>query len=253
MRLARVVVAALILGALSGGCRGAEGRSLTASVAISLGPALEDAARLFEAERPGVRVRINAAASGILAQQVRRGAPVDLLISASPREIDWLERFVPIGTRRRVASNRVVVVVPGDGTRPTKIEDLADPTFDLVAVGNPRTSPLGRYTTEVLKSLGLLERLRSRLVQAENARQVLDYVARGEVAAGLVYRTDASLAGDRVALGPEAAADSHSPILYEGVVLASSLEPELADAFLEFLTSPTGGRVLTRFGFLSPS
>ena len=151
-----------------------------------------------------------------------------------------------------MASNRIVVVVPASGKPPGRIEELAGPAFDLVAVGNPRTAPLGRYSKEVLETLGLFETLRPRLVQGENARQVLDYVVRGEVAAGLVYRTDADLAAGGVVVGPEAPADSHSPILYEGVVLGGSAEPELAGAFLEYLASAEGGRVLERFGFLSP-
>lgn len=252
MRAARVVAFALVLGAMAGGSRGAEPRTLTVSVAISLRPAVTEAARWFEASRPWVRVRINAAASGVLAQQARRGAPVDLLISASPREIERLAPHVPLGARRGVASNRIVIIVPASGKPPERIEGLAGPAFDLVAVGNPRTAPLGRYTQEVLESLGLLETLRPRLVQAENARQVLDYVARGEVAAGLVYRTDAALAPEEVVLGPEAATALHSPIRYEGAVLEDSAEPELAEAFLEYLTSPAGGRVLERFGFLTP-
>jgi len=230
------------------------GEALHVSVAVSLKPALAEVARSFEERRPGVEVQLNAGASGVLLQQTRRGAPTDLFVSASPLEIDRLEsegRVAP-GSRRNVATNRLVVIVPSGRIPPETLGELALPTYDRIAVGNPRTAPVGRYADEALRSLGLREALGRRLIYAESARQVLDYVSRGEVAAGLVYHSDALLLPERVTEGPLVPPGAHTPILYQAVVLDDARRPDDARALLSLLLSKTGRGILSRHGFAAP-
>lgn len=228
--------------------------ALHVSVAVSLKPAFEEIARSFEGRWPGVEVRLNAGASGVLLQQTRHGAPTDLFVSASPAEIDRLESEgrVAAGSRRSVAANRLVVIVPAGRTPPETLGELARPVYDRLAAGNPRTAPVGRYADEALRSLGLWETLGPRLIYAENARQVLDYVSRGEVAAGLVYESDAMLLPERVTRGPLVPSGSHAPILYQAVVLGDAHRPEEARALLGFLLSEAGRDILKRHGFAAP-
>ena len=76
--------------------------------------------------------------------------------------------------------------------------DLTNPTVKKVAVGNPKTVPAGQYTEQTLNRLKLLPEIQSKLILAEDVRQVLDYVVRDEVEAGVVYSSDALSAGDKV-------------------------------------------------------
>jgi len=227
-----------------GGARPAE--PLQISVAISLLPAMREFAT-----SGGPAMLLNAGGSGVLLQQARRGAPVDLFFSASPDELDVLagERLLVEGSRRSVATNRLVVVVPADADPPATLEELKLPSYARIALGNPRTAPVGRYAAAALRSTGLLPALESRVVHGENARQVLDYVARGEASAGVVYRTDALLLSDRVRLGPLFPVESHPPILYQAAVLAGSRNPRGAEALLDRLLTPAGQQVLRRHGF----
>ena len=70
--------------------------------------------------------------------------------------------------------------------RPLRVE------VKRIAVGNPKTVPAGRYAEEALRHFHLWDGLKDKLIFAENVRQVLDYVARNEVDAGLGYSTDAA-------------------------------------------------------------
>lgn len=226
---------------------------LLVSAAVSLHGALRDAADGFQAGR-GTRVQLNTGGSGLLLQQLLRGAPVDLYISASTEEIDRLEqsgRLRP-GSRTTVASNRIAVVVPVDTVPPRSLHDLLDPRYRRIAIGNPRTSPAGRYARRLLEAHGLWQPLAPRLVTGESVRQALAYVARGEAEAGLVYRTDARLQPDRLVLALELAASADEPILYEGAILRDSARPQLAGELLRYLTSPEGRRRLAAYGFLPP-
>jgi len=243
----------LVFGAVAG-VSGVAAASLSVSVAVSLQPAIEEAVREYRSDHPKLRLALNSGASGVLLQQARRGAPVDVFISASPLELDRLEAAgrLRTGSRRDLASNELVVVVPRGTRAPTSVDELRRPEYDLIAVGNPKTAPVGRYTEQALDTLGLGEVLGDRLVLAENARQLVDYVARGEVAAGLAYRTDARLLADRLSVGATVPPRAHAAVLYQGAVLNATAHPDVAESFLAFLVSAEGRRILERYGFLPP-
>jgi molybdate transport system substrate-binding protein len=225
------------------------------SAAASLTGAFTTAARDFEGAHPGTRIALNFGASGALAAQIAAGAPVAVFASASPADMDRLEaagRLVA-GTRTLFASNRLLVVVPaGAVAAPDSLAGLADPATRRIAVGNPKTSPAGRYAEQALRSAGVLEAVRGRLVLAETVRQILDWVARGEVDAGLLYATDAAARPGEVRVAAAVPAAMHDPILYPAAVVAGAPDPVAAGAFVGFLASADGRAVLARFGFAPP-
>lgn len=224
------------------------------AAAISLKAPLESAAEQFAAGAPGEAIAFNFGSSGQLAAQIEQGAPVDLFISASPVDMDRLAApgKIDAATRTSIAGNRLVVVVPKGKTYPADLKGLAAPAFAHVAIGNPKTVPAGRYARESLVASGVLDGLASRLVYAENVRQVLDLVARKEADAGFVYATDVSLTGDAVALAFEIPDGLHTSIVYEGAVIVGAAASARARGFLRFLGSPAGREILTKSGFVAP-
>jgi molybdate transport system substrate-binding protein len=229
-------------------------RELRVAVATSLSLALRELAAEFEQGADAPRVEIRAAASEILLQQIVHGADVDLFISASPLQVDALERqgLLAAGGREPVASNRLVVVVPAGGDGPGELDRLAEARFARIAVANPRTAPLGTYTRQALESATVHAALEPRLIYANDARQTLEYVARGEADAGIVYGTDPRLVGERVAVAGEIPGELHPPILYEAAQVAGPAPHPAADLFLDHLRSPRGRALLARHGFRAP-
>ena len=228
---------------------------LTLSVAVSMKEAVEEVGRGFIGAHPGVTLRYNLGASGDLQKQIEAGAPVDVFISAGQRQMDELERkgLIIQATRRVFARNVLVAIAPADSradlARPTA---LLEPAVTRIAIGNPKTVPVGQYTEESLRTLGLWDRVRGKLVYAENVRQVLDYVSRGEVEVGFVYTTDMAVRPGRVKEAFRPAEDTYQPVVYPAAVLTGSREPKLAQSFLDALTSPEGQAVLRRLGFRLP-
>ncbi len=160
---------------------------LVVSAAASLTAALNDIKPVFEASHPGTRLFYNFAASGILARQIEGGAPVDVFISAAPQPMDQLQAHGRIldGTRIGLLSNELVLVVPqGAQGRIKGFEDLSGAA--RIALGDPGFVPAGQYAQQILRYLGLWESLRPRLIYGQDVRQVLEYVARAEVDAGIV-------------------------------------------------------------------
>jgi molybdate transport system substrate-binding protein len=233
----------------------AQAQELLLSVAISLKDATEEVGRQFMAAHPGVRLQYNFGASGDLQKQIEAGAPVDVFISAGQRQVDELSKqnLLRAESRKVFARNVLVLIVPGDSALDLRAPaDLLRPQVQRVVIGNPKTVPAGQYAEESLRNLGILETLRPKLVFAENVRQALEYVTRGEVDAGFVYSTDAATRADRVKVVGQPPRDSYTPVTYPGAVVAASMQPALAQAFLDLMLSPAGQQVLARYGFQQP-
>jgi molybdate transport system substrate-binding protein len=252
MRLA----ATLVLILLVAGAGPAAAQELTLSVAISMKEAIEELGRAFTQNRPDVVVRYNLGASGELSKQIEAGAPVDVFVSAAARQMDELETrgLLRPGSRRVFARNVLVAIQPADSAfdlaRPG---NLLDARVKRIVIGNPKTVPVGQYTEESLRVLGLWTRLADKLVFAENVRQALDYVARGEVDAGFVYATDVRVRAGRVKEAFRPPEDTYRPVVYPVAVVKDSKHAALAQAFVELLLSAPGRAVLTRFGFQPPT
>jgi len=248
-----VRVAALVLVLATVGV--ARAQEVTLSVAISMKEAVEELGKGFMAARPGVITRYNFGSSGELQKQIEAGAPIDLFISAAQRQMDELEKKARIaGTTRRVfARNVLTVIKPADSKIDiSKPADLLDPRVTKIVVGNPKTVPVGQYSEESLKALGLWDRLQPKLVFSENVRQALDYVTRGEVDAGFVYTTDAAIRGQQVKEAFRPGEDTYRPVLYPVAVVTGARQPALAQAFLDLLVSRAGQATLARYGFQPP-
>jgi molybdate transport system substrate-binding protein len=251
----RLITILTALALLVGAPGAAVAQELTISAAISMKDAVEELGRRFTQARPGVTLRYNLGSSGELQKQIEAGAPIDVFISAAQRQMDELERrgLIEAATRRVFARNVLVAVKPADSTLDlSKPADLLDGRVRRIVIGNPKTVPVGQYTEESLRAMGLWERLQPRLVFAENVRQALDYVARGEVDAGFVYATDVAVRRARVAEAFRPPEDTYRPVTYPAAVVKDSKSPALARAFVELLVSADGRAVLGRLGFQPP-
>ena len=130
------------------------------------------------------------------------------------------------------------------------LKDLNAPQIQKIAIGNPASVPVGRYTQRALEAAKLWTALQAKAVNTQNVRQSLDYVARGEVDAGFVYATDAAIMKDkvRVALSVPLQEAIHYPI----APIAGSTHAEEARRFVAYVLSPAGQQTLAKYGFLKP-
>ncbi|SLN61901.1 Molybdate-binding periplasmic protein precursor [Pseudoruegeria aquimaris] len=213
--------------------------------AASLRDVLDEAAHRWAA-RAGTEVVPVYAGSGTLARQIAAGAPADLFISANTAWSDWvlgkLNKPAPV---RSIAGNRLVIVVLAPGGN-TGEESITPALFGpRIAMGLVEAVPAGIYGKQALEALGLWQELAPRVVQADNVRGALAFVAAGAASSGIVYQSDAA-AESRVAVAARFPETSHERIVYPAVLL----EPDRAGPFLEFLSSSEGQALFASFGFL---
>jgi molybdate transport system substrate-binding protein len=246
-----IAIAAVTALPLSTVAASAEG--VVVFAAASLKNALDDVAAAYKA-KTGQAVAINYAASSALAKQIEQAAPADIFFSADLDWMDYLEKrnLIQPGTRRTLLGNKLVLVAPHDSTATidlgagAKLGDLLGADGKL-AMANVDSVPAGKYGKAALTNLGLWDGVAGRVVQADNVRAALAFVARGEAPAGIVYQTDANAEPGVKVIGtfPEA---SHPPILYPVALTAASRSPD-AKAFLEFLQSDAAKAAYQKQGF----
>ena len=244
---ATIVVLALQLGST------ATAGDLIVSAAASLTNAFTQIGHEFERGHAGTQVLFNFGGSGQLLQQIAKGAPVDIFASADQETMDKAEAqgLVEVGTRADFARNALVVVVPADSTLSiTSLSDLTKSEIRHIALGNPESVPVGRYSKAVLTASGYWNALVPKIVNTQNVRQGLDYASRGEVEAALVYRTDAGIVPDKVRIALEV--PTREPILYPIATMKMSANKTGARDFVTFVRSNAGREILQKYGFGKP-
>ena len=230
----------------------AHASDVTVSAAASLQNAFAEIGKAFEAQHPGSKASVNFGASGQLLQQIAQGAPADVLATADVETMDkaGAQGLILADTRANFASNRLVLVVPKGRNTVTSMATLGGDDVRHIAIGTPESVPAGSYARAALEAAGKWDALKAKYVFGQSVRQVLDYVARGEVDAGFVYASDAATMSDKVAVAAIVA--SPTPILYPIAVVKGSAHEAAARAFVELVRSEAGQRILAGFGFGAP-
>ena len=229
-----------------------EDRPVTVFAAASMKNALEEIVALWKAET-GNEAVLSFAGSSLLARQILQDAPADLYISANVQWMDEVEkanRLAP-GTRRYLVSNRLVLVSAGN----KRNEIDLTPDLDLaglldggkLAMALVDAVPAGQYGKAALENLGMWEAVAPHVVQADNVRAALQYVATGEAPYGIVYASDA-VAEPRVFVASVFPADSHPPIRYPVAMLKQGDRAQTR-SLLGFLASDEAGNVFLKHGF----
>lgn len=222
--------------------------------AASMAAPVEALAGAFNDRHGGTAVTPSFAASSTLARQIENGAPAHIYISANRQWMDYLDErgLIDRSSRCNLVGNRLVLAAPADSTL-----DLAiAPGFDLLsaldgqrlAIGDPDHVPAGMYGRQALETLGVWSSVADRLVRSPDVRAVLALVARGEVAAGIVYASDATVS-EHVRIVGVFPASNHDPILYPIARIAGNDAPAAASAFYGYLVSPEGRALLADHGF----
>jgi len=223
----------------------------TVFAAASLTDSLKQVADIYKS-RTGKTVTLSFGASSTLARQIEQGARADIFFSADTEWMDYLAKGGHIATasRKDLLGNQLVLIAAPDAKPAPRIA----PGFNLagalgdghLALADPASVPAGKYGKAALTALGVWNSVASRVVNAENVRVALEYVARGEAPYGIVYATDAKVA-PQVKLAGTFPENTHAPIIYP-VALTATAVPDARD-FLAFLSSTKARAVFEKAGF----
>ncbi|MCH7313733.1 molybdate ABC transporter substrate-binding protein [Acinetobacter sp. ANC 3882] len=225
------------------------GDAITVYAAASLTNAVNELDTLYE-QKNKTEVKTSYAGSSTLAKQIEAGAPADVFMSADVQWMDYLQnkQLVTPTDRINLLGNRLVVITPKDRPIQLKMDKNFDPAKAIqgkLCTGDTKSVPVGKYAKQALTSLGWWDKVESKLVETEDVRAALNFVARGECQVGIVYATDAAISKDVVVAGvfPE---NTHPPIIYP-----VGLTKKNADSikFYKFLQSGQAKTVFKKYGF----
>mgnify|MGYP001220132344 FL=1 len=229
----------------------ANAEEIMVSAAASLTDAFNDIAKNYEKAHPEDQVMLNYAGSGALLQQMENGAPVDIFASADQTTMDKAveKGLIKDGSRKTFVKNTLVVVVGKDSKLAVKtLEDLKAADVHKIALANPASVPVGRYTKGVLEAANLWADLEPKFIETESVRQSLAYVAQGETETGFVYGTDAAILKDEVNVA--FVVPTQTEITYPIALTKESKDGSAR--FYEFIFTPESQKILEDYGFTKP-
>lgn len=222
---------------------------LKIACASDLTPALKEMAAEFSANTGAAPV-ISPGSTGMLARQIGQGAPFDLFFAA---DMEYLRRLdsgghILKGSARPYAQGRIALAInKKTGFRPENIKDLLKPEVKRIAIANPAHAPYGVAAVEALKSSGIYDEVRQKLVYGENVRQAMQFVATGNAQAGIVAL---SITDSPEAFYLTLDKGLHKPITQGVAVISSSANIAQAKRFMEFAVGKRGRDILKKYGFL---
>jgi molybdate transport system substrate-binding protein len=248
----------LLLIALAG-CGSSPKAEFLIAAASDLRFAMDELAALFQRRHPDVKVRTIYGSSGHFFAQIQQGAPYDIYCSADisyPRQLVESGHALP-GSEFQYAVGRIVLWVPASSPMDvgrTGIRTLLDPAIRHIAIANPDHAPYGKAAVAAMRSLGIYDSVKAKLVYGENVSQTLQYVQQQSADIGIVALS--------LALAPsvrqtghywELPIDSYPHMDQGGIITKRTQFPDLARAFRSFLMGSEAGAILKAFGFYLPS
>jgi len=231
-------------------CGSAAAAGLRVAAAANLNQVLPELITAFEQSYPDIRVKVSYGASGTLSQQISRGAPYEVFISASPKYVDYLENLDLVARRQPFALGRLVLFWSRRLDPPLKdVSDLTRADVERVVVANPEHAPFGQAAIDCLRHYGVYEEVSAKLIYAANVSQAAQMALHGAdaalIALPLARNPNMIKAGNYLDPGQEC----HSPLLQEVAVVKDT---GAADRFLDFLSSPIAARILRAHGYDIP-
>ncbi|WP_245308323.1 molybdate ABC transporter substrate-binding protein [Halalkalibacter urbisdiaboli] len=214
-------------------------------VAASLTGAMNELIAEYETIDPTIKITPNYGSSGQLKTQITQGAPADIFLPAAVR---WVEQLDGANPNVALLRNQLVLITDKDNNTIYNFDDLQKSQVKHIAIGLPEMVPAGEYAKQTLEYTGLYEIIENKLVFASDVRQVLTYVETGNVDAGIVYVTDA-LQSEAVDIRSTAPEDSHEFIIYPLALLESSMYPDEAEQFFNWLQTPAAFNIFKKYGF----
>lgn len=231
--------------------RAASASELLVSAASDLTGAFKEIGALYEKES-GNKVVLNFGSTGMLAQQIEGGAPIDLFAAANKRYVDDLEKkgLIISETKRVYAVGKIVLATQKGGVRLNSVEELTRPEIKRIAIANPSHAPYGMAAKEAMEKTGIWNKIKDKVVYAENIRQAMQYLETGNVDAAILAIS--VIVGSDVNYTP-IPQDLYSPVEQTLAVIKGCKNEMKAREFADFITGTRGRAVMERYGFGLPS
>jgi molybdate transport system substrate-binding protein len=220
---------------------------LNVAAAANLTSVFQELGRQFEAQT-GIHPVFSFASTAQLTRQIEESAPFDMFAAADAEHVDRLDREALL-----VAGSRAVYAVgilalwipPHSNAAVTRLEDLTSPTVRVIAIANPELAPYGKAAVETLRSAGLWDQLKPKIVYAENINMAKQYGSSNN--ADAVFTAYSLVLHEQGTIIPVDQRLHHALVQELGIIASSPRQPA-ARQFVQFVLGP-GRTVLLKSGY----
>jgi molybdate transport system substrate-binding protein len=227
-------------------------KTFRVAAAADLSRAFDELGKAF-AKKTGITPLFQWGSSGLLAKQIEQGAPYALFAAANH---GYAQEVVQAGKCDRAsmqscARGRLVVWSPSGVTPPQHLADLIDPRYKRISIANPAHAPYGRAAQQALEKANIWDKLQDRIVLGDSVRAAMQYAQTRSVDAAVVALSLAVVTDGGTSIPVDPA--SYDPLDQQLVVCGTGPQADEARQFVQFISSPDGREVMTRYGFLLPN
>ncbi len=222
---------------------------ITIAAASSLTDAFKVLSRNFEKQYPNTKINLTFASSGTLLQQLRHGAPIDILATADIETMDDAAsaQLIQKSTRTNFTSNQLVLIASSQKKlKVSSLKDLRQANIQHIAIGEPLYTPAGRYAKAAMMKDRIWDEVQPKIVKTQNVRQALSYVRMGETDVGFVFSSDIYKNNNQVYKLLNVVT---TPIVYPIAVSTTSKNLKQAQDFIRYVKSNEGQQILSEYGF----
>jgi molybdate transport system substrate-binding protein len=256
-RTAALIAAATLLGAAACSSSGSSGgrspaaapsSGLSGSIVVFAASSLKEAfgtlGDQFTKAHPGAHISFNLDASSTLAEGIQQGQKADVFASASTKNMDTVVSAGDADKPTNFAVNTMEIATPpGNPAHITGVADLAKSGVK-VALCDPAV-PCGATAQQVFENAKITVHPTA---SEQDVKSTLAVVETKEVDAGMVYVTDVHAAGSKVH-GVAIPGSVNATTTYPIAVVKNTGNRALAQAWVDYVLSPTGQKVLQEDGF----
>lgn len=235
----------------------AQAEEVLVAAASDLNFAMKELSAEYE-QQSGHHVKLSLGSSGNFYAQLQQGAPFDLYFSADigyPKKLEEAGLTVP-GTLYRYAVGRIVLWAPKASSLDVSkgLMVLREATIRKISIANPKHAPYGRAAVAAMEHAQVYAEVKQRLVLGENVSQAAQFIESGACDVGIIALSLAMAPAMKTAgIYWEIPADYHPPLEQGAIIMKQSKNQEVARQFLEFMKSPRGQEIMTRYGFTLPN
>jgi molybdate transport system substrate-binding protein len=221
------------------------------AVAANFTKPMTEIAAEFE-KATGHTAKLSFGSSGKFVSQMQNGAPFEVFLSADesgPLKLEQSGFAVP-GSRFIYALGKLVLWSATPGLVDDQGKVLGSGSFKHLALADPKLAPYGAAAMEVLKNLGLAEKLQPLLVLGENIAQTQQFVSTGNAELGFIALSQV-IDNGKIGSGSGwiVPADRYAPIKQGAVLLTLGAENPAAKVLIDYLKSAPALAIIEKYGY----
>jgi len=222
---------------------------ITIFAAASLADLLNTFETEYESQNENIDLQISYGASNLLAQQIIKGAPANILIPAGTGPISVLNQKTNLNLQVYpfISNELVLVSHPDTQLNITNLSELANDGIKRFAIADPELAPAGEYSKIALKNSDMWDLLQPKLVLAPDVRATLTYVSSKNAEIGIVYSTDAMSKPDlKITKIPN---DTYPKIEYPIILIDNKNQKNHTHQLIQYLLSDKTKSEIDKYGF----